>query len=67
MVAESAEGQQFVLDTIEAQLSAAEQLDPAPEPGFWTRVWRYVRRPRIRWLLIGLAVLVALIIAIYDS
>ena len=57
----------FVLGTIEDELSAAEQLDPAPELGFWTMVWRNMRRSRVRWLLIGLAVLVVLIIAIYDS
>ena len=56
-----------VLGTIEDQLNAAQQLDPAPEPDFWTRVWQYMHRPKVRWLLIGLAVLVVLIIAIYDS
>jgi hypothetical protein len=57
----------FVLGIIEAQLSEAGQLDSAPEPDFWTRLWRSMQRPRVRWLLIGLALLVALIIAIYDS
>lgn len=57
----------LALVTIEDQLNAAEQLDPAPEPGFWACVWHYVQRPKVRWLLIGLAVLAALAIAIRDS
>ncbi len=57
----------IVLGTIEDQLSKANQLDPAAEPSFWTRLWRYMRRPGVRWLLIGLAVLAVVITAISDS
>ena len=57
----------LVLVTIEDQLNAAEQLDPAPEPSLWTRAWRYMRRPKVRWLVIVLAVLAVVIAAIFDS
>lgn len=57
----------LAMATIESQLNEAQQLDPPPEPGFWTLTWRYIKRPWVRWLLIGLAVLGFAFAAFYDS